>query len=77
MQVTLFKSLKSVHMTDEHASAVVAELEEYIDKMIGNANRPLEAKLESLRNQLTVTNILLTIIGLGVVLSPIVAKLIH
>ncbi len=40
-------------------------------------NKALESKIDSLRSQLTFTNVLLAIIGLGIVAAPSVAKLIH
>lgn len=84
MQITLFKALKSISIDDASATAVVDQLEDHVETMISNAIKPLEAqnkalesKIDSLRNQLTFTNVLLAIIGLGIVAAPIIAKLVH
>ena len=81
MQVKLFKALKSVNIDDDKATAVVAQLEEHLEKMIGDAtknleaqNKALENKLDGLRSQLTIISVLLTIIGLAIAGGPIVLK---
>jgi len=84
VQITLFKALKSINIDDASAMAVVDQLEDHVEVMISTAIKPLEAhnkalesKIDSLRSQLTFTNVLLAIIGLGIVAAPIIAKLIH
>lgn len=92
MQVTLFKALKSVNIDDAQATAVVDQLEEHLEKMIGDATKGLEAKLDATRigleakldaqsKQLNFTNVLLGIVGLGVpvavAIGPAIAKLVH
>ena len=57
MQVTLFKALKSINVDDEQATAVVAQLEEHLEKMIVDATKNLEAQNKSLEAKLDSTRI--------------------
>ncbi len=48
-----------------------------VDAKTDSLRSQLDAKTDSLRSQLTFNNVLLGIIGLGIVAAPIIAKLIH
>jgi hypothetical protein len=47
MQITLFKALKSVKLSDDQATEVVEAVEEYIAVKINEANKGLEAQLKA------------------------------
>lgn len=83
MQVTLFKALKSVKMSDDQATAVVEQLEEFMALKIKEANAALEAqnkalesKIDGMKTQLTILSFMLGVISLAVLAGPILAKLI-
>lgn len=83
MQVTLFKALKSIKVGDDQATAVVEQLEEFMALKIKEANAALEAqnkalesKIDGLKTQLTILNIMLGVISLASLAGPILAKLI-
>lgn len=48
MQVELFKALKSVNVSDDQATAVVAQLEDFIVRKVEDANRDLTAKIDGM-----------------------------
>lgn len=83
MQVTLFKALKSIKMSDDQATAVVEQLEEFMALKIKEANATLEAqnktlesKIDGMKTQLTILSIMLGVISLAFLAGPILAKLI-
>lgn len=47
MQITLFKALKSVSISDEQATEVVNAVEEYFAVKINEANKGIEAQLKA------------------------------
>lgn len=83
MQLTLFKALKSIKVSDDQATAVVEQLEEFMALKIKEAtagleaqNRALESKIDGMKTQLTILSIMLGVISLAVLAGPILAKLI-
>jgi hypothetical protein len=88
MQITLFKALKSINIDDAQATAVVDQLEEHLEKMIGDAtkgleaqNRALESKIDGLKNQGTTQfafiSVMLALVALATTFGPAIAKLVH
>lgn len=55
MQVTLFRALKSAKVDDETAHKVVDAIEEHIDMAVGQANKALETKIESMQSNMETT----------------------
>lgn len=55
MQVTLFRALKSANVDDETAHKVVDAIEEHIDMAVGQANKALETKIESMQSNMETT----------------------
>ena len=54
MEVLLFRTLKSLNIGDDAAEKVVDALEEHIDMAVGQANKALEAKLDSIKASIDV-----------------------
>lgn len=46
-QITLYKALKSINVSDEQATEVMAAVEEYIAVKINEANKGVEAQLKA------------------------------
>ena len=91
MHVSLFKALKSIKIDDEAATGVVDDMQRYVESVVINnmqavygeltalrgEMKGLAAGMEALKHQVTLTGILISIVGLAVAAGPIVAKFIH
>lgn len=73
MQITLFKALKSLNLSDEQATEVVEAVEEYIAVKIKEATSGLEAQLKAQTWVIAAVGTVLAVIGL----APAFVKLFH
>ena len=53
MHVELFKAMKVANLSDEQATVVVAQMEDFIVRTVETANKGIEAKLDALDKRLT------------------------
>ncbi len=91
MHVTLFKALKSIKIDDETATVVVDDMQRYVESVVSNGMQAVQGELaalrgemkglaagmEALKHQVTLTGVLIGIVGLAIAAGPIVAKFIH
>lgn len=81
MQLTLFKALRNIKMSDAQATDVVEAIEEHIAVKVTEANKALEAKVDSVRTTMTVwfsvQTALLAVIGLAVASAPVWTKMVQ
>ena len=91
MDVSLFKALKSIKIADESATLVVDDMRRCVESVVNNniqavygeltalrgELKGLAAGMEALKHQVTLTGILIGIVGLAIAAGPIVAKFIH
>lgn len=82
MHVTLFKTLKSININDDLATAVVEQLDMFLASEIKEAttgleaqNKALESKIDGLKTQLTILSFMLGIVSLAALFGPVIAKL--
>jgi len=73
MQITLYKALTAINISDVQATECVKAIEEYIAVKINEANKGLEAQLKAQTWLLGFIGTMLAIIGL----APIIEKLVH
>ena len=52
MEITLFRALKSISIDDDIAEKVVEAVEEHIEMAVGQAVKPLENKIDTLKAQI-------------------------
>lgn len=82
MHITLFKTLKSININDDLATAVVEQLDKHLASEIKEAtagleaqNKALESKLDGMKTQLTILSFMLGIVSLAALFGPVIAKL--
>jgi hypothetical protein len=71
MHVALFKALQSIKVSDDTATDVVDKLDGHIAMKISEANKGLETKLDSVKQQMTWVMFLVAAFGLANFTSPL------
>ncbi|GMN04450.1 hypothetical protein [Erythrobacter sp. MTPC3] len=66
MQITLFKALKTLDLTDDQATQIVEAMEEYIALKITEATKGMEAQLKA---QTWLLGFIGTILAIGAIIA--------
>lgn len=76
MHVELFKAMKVANLSDEQATVVVAQMEDFIVRTVETANKGIEAKLDAQSKQITFVGVMIGLATLLIAGATLAARFI-